>query len=106
MMIGTSIRGAQLAADLDAVAARQHQVEHDAVVLAAQRFGLAFDAIPRRGDEHAVSLQVARGQLGEARVVLDEKDFDGGQGFGHRDTINTSEAPGGNLHSLQRHSLK
>ena len=69
-------------------------------------FGLAFDPVTRGGDEHAVALQVPRGQLGEARVVLHEKDFDGDQGFRHRDTINTSEAPGGNLHSLQRHSLK
>ena len=39
---------AQLAADLDAVAAGQHQIEHDAVVLAAQRLGLALDAVARR----------------------------------------------------------
>ena len=36
---------AQLAAHLDAIAAGQHQVEHDAVVLAPQRLRLALDAI-------------------------------------------------------------
>ncbi len=101
MMIGTSMRERSSRHDLDAVAPGQHQVEHDAVVLAAQRLGLTLEAIGGRRDQHAVAFEVARGQLREARVVLDEEDLDRGRSFGHTDTISTTPQPRGTLHTLQ-----
>jgi hypothetical protein len=68
--------GPQLAGHLDAVTAGQHEIEDDAVVLAAQRLGLALEAIPGDGDHDPVGLEVARGELGEARVILDEEYLD------------------------------
>ena len=92
----------ELARDLEAVAAGQHQIEDDAVVLAAERFGLALDPVVGDGDDDAVALEVSRGQLGETRVVLDQKHLDGGnRGIRHPLRIPPRGSQTVTLHSSQ-----
>ena len=77
--MGTSRARAQLAADLEPVAARQHQVEQHHVEARAA----APRRAPRRrrGAHHAdpVAVQVLGGALGERGVVFDQQRQDGGR---------------------------
>ena len=66
--------GAQLAADLEAVLAGQHEVQQHRVVAARERL---LEPAPPVGDVHhreAVALEVLAGEVGEPAVVLDEED--------------------------------
>src|SRR5512140_1331539 len=78
----------ELARDFNAVAPGQHDVEHDAVVLPAQRLGLALGAGRRDRHQHAVRLEVAGGQLREPLVVFDQQDLDRGhRGIAHGNNL-------------------
>ena len=67
-------RSAQAPADRQAILARQHQVEHDQVDVAAHELSVERGSITDgRGDE-ALLLEIAHEQLAQSRIVIDDQD--------------------------------
>ena len=69
---------AQSAADGQPVLARQHQVEHDQVRRVALQLAVELRRIGEGRDLEALLGQVARQQVAQAHVVVDDEDLWGG----------------------------
>ncbi|MNH14455.1 hypothetical protein D3C79_740470 [compost metagenome] len=67
--------GAQQAADLQAIKARQHQVEDHQVRFAAASLGQHVITTGNHRDAELIALQVAGDQFGQGAVVFDQKDI-------------------------------
>ena len=65
--------GAQPPADLQAVQARQHQVEDDEVVVAVLGLGQAGDAVVDQAALAAQFGELQRDQTADVRIVLDHQ---------------------------------
>ena len=73
----------QVAADVEPVAAREHEVEHHHVEAAAAGFHERLLAVSDTNDAQALLLQVFGHEAGEPLVVLDEQNGHGSVGRGH-----------------------
>ena len=87
--------GAQLAADLDAAAVGEHEVQHDEV---RRRVDRLHQRLVRRGGH--VERVAARGKDGPQRaadllLVVDDQDVRGPLGYGHDPSSSLSSGPAG-----------
>ncbi len=76
-------RAAYPPADREAVLARQHQVEHDEVRGVALQLPVEIARVRKYGDLEALLGQVARQEVPQAHVVVDDEDLGRGDLRGH-----------------------
>ena len=72
-------RAAHPAADRQAVLARQHEVEHDEVRRIALQLPVEIARVGKRRDLEALLGQVARQEVAQAHVVVDDEDLRRGE---------------------------
>ena len=71
---GPDALGPQVGADLEAVPARQHEVEDDGVVVVLARHPQTLVAVEREVDREAFLLQAVAHRLRQPLLVLDDQD--------------------------------
>ena len=73
---------AEIAAEIEARAVRQHHVEHDQVDVMRGELFAQLAAVCREQHAEALALDIAGEQLADFRIVVDDEDALGG--CGHR----------------------